>query len=88
MTLLITSVVGAVRMPVTALAMPSVFAEFLAKELGLDTSDDPPAQLGIWMQSYHPLTSMVDPQELRMLPGSSPSNWFMGWAYAQWPCLK
>src|SRR5260370_38307155 len=25
---------------------------------------------------------MVDPQELRTLPGSSPPNWFMGWAFA------
>jgi hypothetical protein len=65
-----------------ALAIPGVFAEFLAKDLGLATSDDPPAQLGIWLQSYHPLTTMVDPQELRTLPGSSPSNWFMGWALA------
>ena len=65
-----------------ALALPGVLAEFLAKDLGLGTSDDPPAQLGVWLQSYHPLTTMVDPQELRTLPGSSPSNWFMGWTFA------
>jgi hypothetical protein len=65
-----------------ALAIPGAFAEFLAKDLGLGTSDDPPAQLGVWLQSYHPLTTMVDPQELRTLPGSSPSNWFMGWTFA------
>ena len=65
-----------------ALAIPGAFAEFLAKDLGLGTSDDPPAQLGVWLQSYHPLTTMVDPQGLRTLPGSSPSNWFMGWAFA------
>ena len=65
-----------------ALAIPGVFAEFLAKDLGLGTSDDPPAQLGVWLQSDHPLTTMVDPQELRTLPGSAPSNWFSGWAFA------
>jgi hypothetical protein len=63
-------------------ATPGVFAEFLAKELGLGTSDDPPAQPGVWLQSYHPLTTMVDPQGLRALPGSSPLNWFSGWAFA------
>jgi hypothetical protein len=65
-----------------ALAMPSAFAEFLAKDLGLDTSDDPPAQLGVWLQSYHPLTTLVDPEDLRTLPGSSTTNWFMGWTFA------
>lgn len=65
-----------------ALAIPGAFAEFLAKDLGLDTSDDPAAQLGVWLQSHDPLTAMVDSQELRRLPGSSPSNWFMGWTFA------
>jgi hypothetical protein len=43
---------------------------------------DPPAQFGIWLQSYQPLTIMVDPQGLRTLPGSTPSNQFIGWAFA------
>jgi hypothetical protein len=64
------------------LTIPGAFAEFLAKDLGLGTSDDPPAQLGVWLQSYHPLTTMVDPQDLQTLPGASPSNWFMGWTFA------
>jgi hypothetical protein len=65
-----------------ALAMPGAFAEFLAKDLRLGTSDNPGAQLGIWLQSYYPLSIMVDTGGLRSLPGSSPSNWFMGWAFA------
>jgi hypothetical protein len=65
-----------------ALAVPGAFAKFLAEDLILGTSGDPPAQLGIWLQSYHPLTTMVDTQGVKMLPGSSPSNWFMGWAFA------
>ena len=65
-----------------ALAVPGAFAEFLAKDLGLGTSDDPPAQVGIWLQSHQPLTTMVDVQGLKMLPGSSPSNQFIGWAFA------
>ena len=67
---------------VLALAIPAVFAEFLSRDLGLHTSDDPPAQIGIWLQSYHPLTTMVDTQAMRTLPGISPSNWFAGWAFA------
>ena len=65
-----------------ALAMPGAFAQFLAKDLDLDTSDDPPAQLGVWLQSYGPLTVMVDTRGLKTLPGSSPSNWYTGWAFA------
>jgi hypothetical protein len=34
-----------------ALQLPRAFADFLAADLGLATSDDPPAQLGIWLQS-------------------------------------
>ena len=67
---------------ILALAIPAVFAEFLSRDLGLDTSDDPSAQLGIWLQSYGPLTTMVDTQGMRTLPGASPSNWFAGWGFA------
>ena len=65
-----------------ALAVPGAFAEFLDSNLRLATSNDPPAQLGIWLQSYQPLTVMVDIDGLHMLPGSSPSNQFMGWTFA------
>jgi hypothetical protein len=63
-----------------ALAVPRAFADFLAKDLGLATSDDPPAQLGIWLQSTQPLTTMVDTGGLRTLPGSWSQNQFIGWA--------
>lgn len=65
-----------------ALAVPGAFAGFLDKELGLATSNEPPAQLGVWLKSYQPLTVMVDIAGLRMLPGSSPSNQFIGWTFA------
>lgn len=63
-----------------ALQLPQAFADFLATDLGLATSDDPPAQLGIWLESTQPLTTMVDTQGLRTLPGSWPQNQFIGWA--------
>jgi hypothetical protein len=66
-----------------ALAVPAAFAEFLSENLRLGAFDDPPAQLGIWLESSpQPLTVMVDTRGLRTLPGSSPSSQFMGWAYA------
>jgi hypothetical protein len=65
-----------------ALALTSVFAEFLAGDLGLGAFNDPPAQFGVWLKSYQPLTIMVDINGLQMLPGSSPSNQFIGWAYS------
>jgi len=65
-----------------ALAVPGAFADFLAEDLGLAAFGDPPAQFGVWLQSYQPLTIMVDTQGLRILPGSTPSNQFIGWAFA------
>jgi hypothetical protein len=54
-----------------ALAVPGAFADFLAKDVGLSTSDTPPAQLGVWLDSSHqPLTVMVDTEGLKTLPGS------------------
>lgn len=65
-----------------ALALTGAFGEFLASDLGLGDFNDPPAQLGVWLKSYQPLTVMVDIDGLQVLPGSSPSNQFIGWAYA------
>jgi len=65
-----------------ALSLPGAFAEFLDDGIGLVTSNEPPAQLGVWLQSYQPLTVMVDIGGLHMLQGSSPSNQFIGWAFA------
>lgn len=62
--------------------MPRAFADFLDTDVGLATSNEPPAQLGVWLQSYQPLTVMVDIDGLQMLPGSSPSNQFIGWTFA------
>lgn len=66
-----------------ALAMPGALAEFLTKDLGLGTTDDPAAQLGIWLESHgQPLTAMIDTGGLTTLPGSTPANWFCGYAIA------
>lgn len=65
-----------------ALAAPGAFADFLSKDLELNTFDSPLAQFGVWLGSQQPLTVMVDTQGMRTLPGRSPSNQFMGWTYA------
>jgi hypothetical protein len=66
-----------------ALAAPGHFADFLAEELGLSGPGVPSPQLGIWLESrQRPLTTMVDTQGLRTLPGAWPSNQFIGWAFA------
>jgi hypothetical protein len=64
------------------LDLTGAFAAFLVKDLELGAFDDPPSQFGVWLQSYRPLTVMVDIDGLRVLPGRSPSNEFIGWAYA------
>jgi hypothetical protein len=65
-----------------SMVLTGALAEFLDKDLGLGTFDGPPAQFGVWLQSSEPLTVMVDVNGLQVLPGSSPSNQFIGWAYA------
>jgi hypothetical protein len=67
---------------VRALAVPGAFADFLAKDLGLATSDDPLAQAGVILDVPHAMTELVDIESLEPVPGSSTSTWFMGWAVA------
>jgi hypothetical protein len=64
------------------LAIPGAFAGFLSKDLGLGTFGDPRAQFGVWLESHQALTTMVSTEGLRKLPGSSPSNQFISYAYA------
>jgi hypothetical protein len=65
-----------------ALALPGAFVDFLNGELGATTSNDPPAQCGGWLQSRHQPLTVVDIEDLWLLPGRSPSNQFIGWTVA------
>lgn len=65
-----------------ALAVPSALAAFLTEDLGLGTSDDPPSQAGIWLQTPRDMAELVDVEGLQPLPGSPRSNSFTGWALA------
>ena len=65
------------------LALPGALAEFLARDLHLTTTDDPPAQAGICLDTPRTITELVDPQDLLAVPGSSVVPWFRGWAVAE-----
>lgn len=65
-----------------ALHIPEVLATFLEKTLELATSDDPPAQLGIELKTQRGITDLVDLKGLKLLEGSQPSPWYMGWNIA------
>lgn len=65
-----------------ALAVPGALADFLAQGLGLATSDDPPAQVGVVLRTPRAMAEVVDWGDLTPLPGSQQSNMFMGWAIA------
>jgi hypothetical protein len=64
------------------LDLPGALTEFLSRDLGLATTDCPPAQVGISLDAPQFITQLVDPGDLETLPGSSARTWFMGWALA------
>ena len=64
------------------LSIPTVFAAFLEHVLELDTSADPPAQVGIQLKTPHNMTDLVNLEGLKILEGSQPSPWYTGWSLA------
>jgi hypothetical protein len=65
-----------------ALAIPQALAHFLTHDLSLATPADPPAQLGLWLNTPHTMTELVDIGNLKTLPGSAQANWFIGYVVA------
>jgi hypothetical protein len=66
------------------LELPSILAQFLTNDLGLATSDDPPAKLALSMETPNgPLTDLVDIGDLKPLTGGQVMNQFTGWAVAE-----
>lgn len=63
-----------------ALTLPALLGRFLADELGLVISDDPPAQAGIWLKTRGSMTELVDVEQFRMVKGAVSLNQFTGWA--------
>jgi hypothetical protein len=66
------------------LELPSMLAGFLGLDLGLATSDDPPAKFALVMETPNGrLTDLVGIGDLKPLPGGQVMNQFMGWAIAE-----
>jgi hypothetical protein len=65
-----------------ALKLPAALAAFLVDDLGLPTTNDPPAEVGIWLKAPHALTELVEVDAFDIVAGSPQSNWFMGFAIA------
>jgi len=64
------------------LQMPAELVRFLAEDLSLTASDDPPAQAGVWLTASASIQEVVDVEDLRILKGTMPSPQFIGWALA------
>lgn len=65
-----------------ALKLPVGFASLLADELGMPTTNDPPAAVGVWLKAPRALTELVEVEGFDVVAGSPQSNWFMGVAIA------
>jgi hypothetical protein len=68
---------------VKALNVPKAFAQFLTDNLKLATSAEPPTQFGVWLNTPHTMTELVDIENLPTLPGAPASNSFIGYAIAE-----
>jgi hypothetical protein len=62
-----------------AMTMTGAFAEFLTNDLGLQTSEEPAARVGVLIE---PVSDLVDAGSLPTLPGGVTSNQFLGYAIA------
>ena len=65
-----------------ALKLPASLAAFLAEQLGLSTSADPAAEIGVWLKAAQVLTELIDVDGYASVEGSAQSNWYMGFAMA------
>src|SRR5260370_10550582 len=65
-----------------ALSIPDALKHFLTEALGLTTSDDPAAQLGVQLKTPYSMAELVSLDGLKILEGSQPAPWYMGWTIA------
>jgi hypothetical protein len=63
---------------VRALAVPGAFAQFLRHDVDVMTYDDPPVEVAVQFQGGHNLSELIDTGGIRPLPGSRPSDSFLG----------
>jgi len=65
-----------------AISIASAFADFLARDLGLPTSDERPAAAGILLHAAEPLSKLVATAGLSPLPDTAPASQFLGYSIA------
>jgi hypothetical protein len=65
-----------------ALEVPAAFASFLSVDVGVATSDDPPAQVGIRLDGFPNLDVLVDRGTFQLVPGSAITNSFPSYIVA------
>jgi hypothetical protein len=66
-----------------ALKLPGALAAFLAEQLGLSTSTEPAAEVGVWLKASRALTELIDVDGYVSVEGSTQSNWYMGFAVGE-----
>jgi hypothetical protein len=66
-----------------ALKLPGALATFLADRLGLSTSAEPAAEIGVWLKAPRALTELIDVDDYASVEGSTQSNWYMGYAVGE-----
>jgi hypothetical protein len=64
------------------LSIPVGLKSFLTEDLEVVTADDPAAQLGVNLKTPHNMVDLVSFKDLKILEGSQPSPWYMGWTIA------
>jgi hypothetical protein len=65
-----------------ALSIPDALKNFLTETLGLTTSDDPAAQLGVQLKTPHSMAELVSLEGLKILEGAQQTPWYVGWTIA------
>jgi hypothetical protein len=68
---------------VKALELPAALGYFLSTQVGTSVHDDPPAQLGIRLDSYRGIGSLVDPGQFMPIAGSSMTSSFLSYMIAE-----
>jgi hypothetical protein len=65
-----------------AIALTGAFADFLAQDLELQTSNDPASRAGVMIETVGPIGDLVDMGDLSPLPGAILASQFLGYAIA------
>ena len=68
---------------VLALEMAGAFAQFLSRDVGVQTYDDPPTQLGVSLEAGQSVGELIDAGEFTPVAGSPTSRSFVSYVIAE-----